>query len=245
MKNWIVGMTFLIGLLVFTTMARGATFDFSATDPHDGVPANYDIIAFGAKNEGDNVHIWLQVDGQIETAPESGYTTVYGFSVSDYETSDKTVIILLAWENDGTTISFYGYAANGNAMIELSSSYSVSGGKLDVYIPTYMFDIISDKYDFTAFVGHSPNSDSSPGGVYHVDEATWSSYASSDSSNSSSQNSNSGLPAWILWGIIGAVIAVVIIVVVLVLVLKKPQQPPQYPSYQYPPPPPQEPPQTQ
>jgi len=228
----------VVGILLFVPMASAASINFTATDPSEITAADYDIIGFGASENGENITFWLQVRGNINTQPPSGYMNGYQITIEDI---DMTAL----WVNGSSGITRLIYLSNeGNSMSYLTpDEYTINGGKLEFHLSADIFSNIGDNYTVNVYTAHI-HGDNTGYLSSHLDEATYSSYSSSGSGagNGGSEPPNSGttsgqsatqdMLSWLIWVIIGTIIAVVIVAVVLIIALRpKNQKPPSPPSH--------------
>ncbi len=218
-----------------TGMASAATFNFQKSDPADVTNADFDIISFGASENGNKVTFWMQVRGNINEHPQDGY-------INDYEISIENIEMTATWVNSSGMITPYIFISTESGSYSALSpgQYIISSGKLEFHIDSSYFNDIGEDYTVDVYTAHVQGSN--PTTSAHLDEATYSHYSSSG--GGSSGNSSPGFPVdLLLWFLIGIIILVVVIVLVVILVVHKstpPSQPPQQPPQ--PPQPPTQPP---
>ncbi len=221
MKKMLLAL--FIGVFLMATTVHGASINFQANDPTDVTNADFDITSFGATDNGNTVTFWMEVRGNINEHPADGYINGYEICIEDIE-------MTAMWINSSGMITpFIVISTEGGSYSTLSpGEYIISGGRLEFHIDSSFFSNIGENYTVTVYTAHVLGSN--PTTSSHLDEATYSHYASESPTTG---NSSGGLP-WYLWLIIALVIVAVIVAVVLVVLHKPKQVPPQYPP-QYPP----------
>ncbi len=229
----------VVGILLFVPMASAASINFTATDPSEITAADYDIVSFGASENGDKITFWLQVRGNINTQPPAGYMNGYQITIEGIE-------MTALWVNGSSGITQLIYlSTEDNSMSYLTpDEYIINGGKLEFHLSADIFSNIGDDYTVNVYTAHI-HGDNAGYMASHLDEATYSSYGSSGSGsgNGGSGPQNGGttsgpsaapdMMGLLTWVIIGTIIAVVIVAVVLIIALRpknqKPPNPPQPP----------------
>ncbi len=230
-------LTILALVLFVSGIASAATLQFTAKDPADVSKADFDILKFGAKDNGNTIDFWIEVRGKINTEPENGYLNAYAIDIEGIQ-------IVGMWYNiEGTKMGMVYVTTDSGTSTLSPSEYKISGNRIDFYLDKALFQNIGSDYTVTVYTAHI-ESTSASSVSYNEDDATYSSYSSGGSSSSSSSGGSGGFPYWIIL----AVIIVVGVIVALVILMKKQKE--QYQTNYYnapppgngPPPPPPQPP---
>jgi len=153
-----------IFLLVFLIISplyalADSPFHFNKVAPKNpGINGDFDVVYFGATPNGEYVEFWMQVRGQIDSAPQDGFVNAYIINIYGNETYGFGIV----WWNLNGSITEKAWFTKGNSTRLLDKNeYAINGNKIVFYIPLSELSEVEDEYHLTVSTIHMDYSSNS------------------------------------------------------------------------------------